>query len=62
MPQCAIRGETGTDRSWVCIEPQWYTIRQECVCVCVCGGGVASTKREARAQIFRHAPDLTVRP
>ena len=26
------------------------------------GGGVASVKREAQAQIFRHAPDLTVRP
>ena len=24
--------------------------------------GVASAKREAQAQIFRHAPDLTVRP
>ena len=25
------------------------------------GGGVASVKCEAQAQIFRHAPDLTVR-
>ena len=26
------------------------------------GEGAASTKRKAQAQIFRHAPDMTVRP